>query len=101
VFFAARGVFKKCLVFFITAIIFTASILSGKIHRFSMSRFKETEKPFEKFLRVALYVWLAAILTVGFLILIGVIKRPSKIPSHSIPAAEVAEPSNFRAVNGD
>jgi hypothetical protein len=65
-----------------------------------MSRFKETEKPFEKFLRIALYVWLAAVLTVGFLILIGVIKTPRKIPPHSTPAAEVTDPTGFRPVNG-
>jgi hypothetical protein len=45
-----------------------------------MSRFKETEKPFEKFLRIFLYVWLTIALTVGFLVFIGVIKTPGKVP---------------------
>ncbi len=66
-----------------------------------MSRFKETEKPFEKFLRVALYVWLAAVLTVGFLILIGVIKTQGKTPQRSTPAVEATEASHYRPVNGD
>ena len=59
-----------------------------------MSRFKETEKPFEKFFRFALCVWLAAVVIFVLLIFAGVIKKPGNFsPKHSSPApAAIVQP---------
>jgi hypothetical protein len=56
-------------------------MLRCKTYCVSMSAFRETEKPFEKFVRIFLYAWLATALIFGFLLLIGIIKPLGKMPA--------------------
>lgn len=60
-----------------------------------MPLFKETEKPFEKFLRFALYTWLILAAIFAVLISLGIVKISSK--SRPVqPTAPVEAPEHIQ-----
>lgn len=61
-----------------------------------MSLFKETEKPFEKFVRYALYLWLGIAVVVGLLVLTGLIKRSGTFPA-SRTVSSTVDPTRVNA----